>query len=162
MNQIINFIKPIIGLVLGAGAMYFGALAFLFGLIIVIEQFDDTPCEVTVYEVVLDDLYPYAEPGTYEAGRRDEMYTWLIDRGFAEHLDVYYNALDNNDEIWDRIEQIENATTLSDSTKEDKVNSALRDNVRAAEKAFRESVENSGLEIEEMEWCVVRAQEAAL
>lgn len=162
MNQIIELIKPLIKLAIGAGATYFGAFALLFGLMIFLERFDDTPCEVTVYEVVLDDLYPYAEPGTYEAGRRDEMYTWLIDRGFAEHLDVYYNALDNNDEIWDRIEQIENATTLSDSTKEGKVSQALRENIWAAEKAFRDSVENSGLEIDEMEWCVVRTREAAL
>lgn len=162
MKQILGLIKPFILTVIAGYGAWVGIIAFLFGITLFIEQFDDTPCEVTVYEVVVTDLYPYAEPGTSDADRRDQMYAWLMERGFEEHLDVYYNALDNNDEIWDRIEQIENATTLDDRTKEQKVNSALRDNVRAAEKAFRESVENSGLEIDEMEWCVVRTREAAL
>ncbi len=162
MKQILEMIVPFIKLAIAAYGVWIGALALLFGLIIFLERFDDTPCEVTVYEVVLDELNPYAEPETYEAERRDTMYAWLMKRGFAEHLDVYYAALDNNDEIWDRIEQIENATTLSDRTKEEKVSAALRENIRAAEQAFRDSVEDSGLEIEEMEWCVVSAREAAL
>jgi len=162
MKQIIEMIKPLIKLAIAAYGVYLGAIALLFGLLFFLETFDDTPCEVSVYEVAVKDLRPYAEPGTYDAERRDTVYAWLMERGFAEHLDVYYAALDNNEEIWDRVEQIENATTLSDRTKEEKVNAALRDNVRAAEQAFRDSVENSGLEIEEMEWCVVSAREAAL
>ena len=162
MKQIIEMIKPFIKLAIAAYGAYLAVIALLFGLLVFIETFDDTPCEVSVYEVAVKDLNPYAEPGTYDAERRDTVYAWLMDRGFAEHLDVYYAALDNNEEIWDRVEQIENATTLSDRTKEEKVSAALRDNVRAAEQAFRDSVENSGLEIEEMEWCVVSAREAAL
>ena len=162
MKQIIEMIKPFIKLAIAAYGAYLAVIALLFGLLFFLETFDDTPCEVSVYEVAVKDLNPYAEPGTYDAERRDTVYAWLMDRGFAEHLDVYYAALDNNEEIWDRVEQIENATTLSDRTKEEKVSAALRDNVRAAEQAFRDSVENSGLEIEEMEWCVVSAREAAL
>lgn len=162
MNQIIDLIKPFIKLAIGAAGVYVAVMGLLWGSLFFLESYDDTPCEVTVYEVVVNELNPYAEPETYEAERRDEMYAWLMKRGFAEHLDVYYAALDNNEEVWDRVEQIENATTLSDRTKEEKVQKALRDNVRAAEQAFRDSVENSGLQIEEMEWCVVSAREAAL
>ena len=162
MQQLLNLVRPLIKVAFGALFAYWVVLAGLFGILLFIEQFDDTPCEVSVYEVAVKDLNPYAEPGTYEADRRDTVYAWLMERGFAEHLDVYYNALENNEEIWDRIEQIDNATTLSDRTKEEKVQSALRDNARAAERAFRESVEDSGLEIQEMEWCVASAREAAL
>ena len=162
MQQLLNLVGPLIKVAFGALFAYWGVLAVLFGILLFIEQFDDTPCEVSVYEVAVKDLNPYAEPGTYDADRRDTVYAWLMERGFAEHLDVYYNALENNEEIWDRIEQIDNATTLSDRTKEEKVQSALRDNARAAERAFRESVEDSGLEIQEMEWCVASAREAAL
>ena len=162
MNQIFGLITPLIKLVIGAGGAYFGALALLFGLMIFLERFDDTPCEVTVYEVAVKKLHPYDEPGTYEADLGDKAYAFLMKRGFAEHLDAYYDALDNNDEIWDRIEQIENATTLSDYTREMKLSEAYRENIWAAEKAFRDSVENSDLGIDEMEWCVVRTREAAL
>lgn len=162
MQQLLNLVRPLIKVAIGGYFAYWTIIAGLFGILLFIEQFDDSPCEVSVYEVAVKDLNPYAEPGTYEAERRDTVYAWLMERGFAEHLDVYYDALDNNDEIWDRVEQIENATTLDDRTKEHKVWVALRENIQAAERAFRESVEDSGLEIEEMEWCVVRTREAAL